>query len=83
MSHDYDPDFSRVKFKINVSGSWASLVTCDTDRMDEVKAACETIAKAGNGAKFKILDADGGEIESYDWDKRGGGVCWHAPRRAS
>lgn len=80
MSHNYDPDFSRVAFKINVSGSWVSLVTCDTDRIDEVKAACETIAKAGKGAKFKILDAAGGEIESYGWDKRNGCYGWYAPK---
>lgn len=67
-------DFGRVAFKVNVSGSWANLVTCDTDRIDEVKAACETIAKAGNGAKFKILDAAGGEIEYYGPNRRGGGL---------
>lgn len=83
MSHDFDPDFTRVTFKINVSGSWASLVTCDTDHIDEVKAACEVIANAGNGAKFKILDSIGGEIESYGYNKRTGLVCWHAPGRAA
>lgn len=77
----FDPDFSRVTFKVNVSGSWANLVTCDTDKIDAVKAACETIAKAGNGAKFKILDAAGGEIESYGWDRRNGCTGWHAPTR--
>lgn len=82
MIRDYDPDFSRVTFKVNVSGSWANLVTCDTDKIDEVKAACETIAKAGNGAKFKILDAVGGEIESYGWDRRNGCTGWHAPKRS-
>lgn len=78
-----DPDCTRVTFKINVSGSWANLVTCDTKRIDEVKAACETIANAGNGAKFKMLDAIGGEIESYGWNKRTGLVCWHATRMMS
>lgn len=81
MSHNFDPDFTSVAFKINVSGSWASLVTCDTGRIDEVKAACETIANAGKGAKFKILDAVGGELESYGYNKRTGLVCWHAPAR--
>ncbi len=78
-----DPDFTRVSFKINVSGSWASLVTCDSELIDEVKAACEAIAKAGNGAKFKILDACGGEIESYGYNKRTGLTCWHQTRRES
>lgn len=64
-----DRDFSRVTFKVNVSGSWANLVTCNTERIDEVKAACETIAKAGNGAKFKILDACGGELEHYGMNR--------------
>ena len=77
----YDPDFSRVTFKVNVSGSWANLVTCDTDRIDDVKAACETIAKAGNGAKFKILDAVGGEIEYYGYDRRNGCTHWAVPAR--
>lgn len=78
-----DPDFTRVTFKINVSGSWANLVTCDTDRIDEVKAACEVIANAGNGAKFKILDAAGGEIESYGYNNHGSGVCrWRLSARA-
>lgn len=83
MSHNSDPDFTRVAFKINVSGSWASLVTCDTGRIDEVKAACETIANAGNGAKFKILDAVGGELESYGYDKRNGCTHWYAPKRGA
>jgi hypothetical protein len=78
-----DPDFTRVTFKINVSGSWANLVTCDSGRIDEVKAACEIIAKAGNGAKFKILDAAGGEIESYGYNKNGSGFCrWRLSARA-
>lgn len=83
MSFDFDPDFSRVAFKINVSGSWATLVTCGTERVDDVKAACEVIANAGNGAKFKILDAAGGEIESYGYNKRTGLVCWRATRRGA
>lgn len=74
-------DFSRVTFKVNVSGSWANLVTCDSERIDDVKAACETIAQAGNGAKFKILDAAGGELESYGYDRRNGCYQWHAPTR--
>lgn len=68
-------DFSRVTFKVNCSGSWANLVACDTKHYDEVKAACAVIAQAG-GVRFKVLDADGGEIECYD---RSNG--WHAPKR--
>jgi hypothetical protein len=75
------PDSSRVTFKINTSGSWANLVTCDAVLIDEVKAACETIALAGNGAKFKILDDAGGEIESYGCDSRKGHTGWRASER--
>ena len=41
-----EPDFSRVTFKVNGSGSWANLATVTTEHYDEVKAACEVIAKA-------------------------------------
>lgn len=78
-----DRDFTRVSFKVNVSGSWANLVTCTTDRIDAVKAACVVLDQAGNGAKFKILDAAGGEIERFDRNTRNGCSDWHAPRRVA
>jgi hypothetical protein len=80
-----DPDFTRVTFKINTSGSWANLVTCSTDQIDEVKASCEKIAKAGvnGGAKFKIVDAAGGEIERYGYNPRSCKTGWHTPGRNS
>lgn len=78
-------DFSTVTFKVNTAGSWANLVGVPTERYDEAKAACTALAKAaGDRVKFKILDAAGGEIESYGYDRAGTGlVCWHAPKRAS
>ncbi|MDO8934209.1 MAG: hypothetical protein Q7U97_17605 [Rhodocyclaceae bacterium] len=74
-----EKDFTRVTFKVNSSGSWANLVTCDAGRYDEVKKACEVIAKAGH-VKFKALDADGGELEYYGSDGRGS-YGWHEPKR--
>ena len=72
-------DFTRVLFKVNAAGSWASLVSCDGHRVDEVKAACAIIAKAGN-VKFKYVDAEGGTIEDYG--PVGYGLYgWHAPKR--
>ena len=73
-----DPDFSKVTFKVNASGSWANLVTCDTARIDEIKKACEVIAK-GTSIKFKYVDADGGTCEVYGWN--GYANCWHEPKR--
>lgn len=61
-----DPDFSKVTFKVNAAGSWATLVHCSTERYDEVKAACAVIAQAsGQRVRFKVVDAEGGEIEFY------------------
>jgi hypothetical protein len=71
-----DPDFSKVTFKVNAAGSWANLVTCDAVRIDEVKKACEVIAK-GSRIKFKYVDADGGTCEVYGWN--GAATCWHEP----
>lgn len=78
-----DPDFSRVTFKVNTAGSWANLVTCDTDRVEEVKAACAIIA-SGSRVKFKYVDACGGTIEEYGPSHRTGLRDWRAPKgRAS
>lgn len=76
-----DPDFSKVTFKVNASGSWANLVTCDVERIDEVKKACEVLAK-GSRIKFKYVDSDGGTIEIYDYVQNGRhGYYWHEPKR--
>lgn len=69
-------DFNQVTFKLNTSGSWANLVTCDSKRIDEVKAACVAIAQAGC-VKFKYVDAAGGTIEEYA-GRLGG---WCEPKR--
>ena len=75
-----EPDFSRVAFKVNASGSWANLVTVSTERYDEVKKACEVIAVAGGKRiRFKALDAEGGTLEEYSYD--GGAYRWHEPKR--
>lgn len=75
-----DKDFSVVTFKVNVSGSWANLCTCPVERIDEVKKACEVIAK-GSHIRFKYLDAAGGTIEQYGYVRDGAGYRWCEPRR--
>lgn len=75
-----EKDFARVTFKVNASGSWATLVGCSTDHYDKVKAACETIANASESRiSFKVVDADGGTLEEYSPVQ--GQRCWHEPKR--
>lgn len=71
-------DSTRVTFKVNTAGSWANLGTCDSDRIDEVKAACEILAGACR-SRFKCVDADGREIEAYVHEA--GHYSWRQPRR--
>lgn len=81
MALTAEKDFSRVQFKVNVAGSWANLVNCQSASYDEVKAACATLARAhgpGLSIKFKALDADGGLLEIYE--SRNGDRGWHPPR---
>lgn len=74
-----EKDFNRAVFKINVAGSWASLVYCHADQYDQVKAACETLASAHRGSiRFKALDAAGDVIEEYS--PVHGISQWHDPR---
>lgn len=76
-----EKDFSLVMFKVNVSGSWANLVYCPADRFNDVKAACEALARAvGGSVRFKAVDADGGVIEQYAPTKPNGKTCWHEPK---
>lgn len=72
-------DFTRVTFKVNAAGSWATLVNCGGDEVDVVKAACAVIAKAGH-VKFKYVDAAGGTIEGYGPDRHGR-YDWRTPKR--
>lgn len=77
-------DFSKVQFKVNCSGSWANLVECNVDDIDEVKSACMTIAKAASGSriKFKYVDAESGTIEECSYLTNGiHGYAWYEPRR--
>lgn len=78
-----DRDFYTVTFKVNVSGSWAHLLVCPVDRLDAVKAACETLAATHRGSiKFKYVDEAGGTIEAYS-RTRFGACQWHEPMRGS
>lgn len=77
-------DFSKVQFKMNAAGSWQNLVKCNADHIEEVKAACLSIAKAAGGSrlKFKYVDAEGGAIEECSWLTNGiHAYGWHEPRR--
>lgn len=75
-----DKDFSRVHFKVNVSGSWSSLCNCSAEQFEEVKAACDVLVKHHNGRiRFKALDADGGVIEQYSPTGSNGASRWHEP----
>lgn len=75
-----DKDFSKVLFKVNTSGSWANLCTCPVERIEEVKKACEVIAR-GSHIRFKYLDAEGGIIEQYSYLQNGVyGYRWHEPK---
>lgn len=74
-------DFSRVTFKVNAAGSWATLVPCDAERIEEIKKACAVIGAASGGrVTFKMVDAEGGTIEQYGavgYGRHG----WYEPRR--
>lgn len=75
-----EKDFSRVMFKVNVSGSWANVCYCPAARYDEAKVACEELARCHGGSiRFKVVDADGGVIELYGPTKPSGVYGWHAP----
>ncbi|MFN4325211.1 MAG: hypothetical protein ACK4FP_04925 [Azonexus sp.] len=73
-----------LQIKVNVSGSWANLVTCSPKRLGEVKAACEALAAAHLGAiSFKVVDNDQGiTTEQFSQPPRAGEPHgWYIPRR--
>lgn len=76
-----DKDFTRIQIKVNVSGSWANLINCNSQDEKAVKAACEALAKFHRGSiRFKVLDADGGVIEQYGPMPPNGFYRWHEPK---
>lgn len=77
-----DPDFGKVALKLNASGSWCNVGVFRVDDYDRVKTACLILAECATGRlKFKLVDAEGGELEVLDckqlgflnWRKTGGG----------
>ena len=57
---------ARLYTKINVSGSWASLVVCEEERIEAVKSACEALAAESVGRMaFKITDGLGNTWQEY------------------
>lgn len=72
-----------LQIKVNVSGSWANLVSCAPKRLGEVKVACEQLATAHLGPiAFKVIDTDRGiTVEQFSNPPRTGEPYgWHAPR---
>lgn len=72
------------QIKVNVSGSWANLVSVAPKRLGEVKAACEQLAVAHLGPiAFKVIDTDRGlTIEQFsNPPKAGEPYGWYQPRK--
>lgn len=72
-----------LQIKVNVSGSWANLLTFSSSRLGEVKAACEHLASAQLGPiAFKVIDGDtGATVEQFTQPPRAGEPHgWHTPR---
>lgn len=65
--------------KINAAGSWANVLRCRPEQLPAVRDACEILVGAAESRiKFKLLDADGIEVEQIDSTRTG----WRpAPRR--
>lgn len=71
-----------LQIKVNVAGSWASLVTVSPKRLGEAKAACEQLAAAHLGSiAFKVVDGDTGDaVEKFSQPPRAGEPHgWYRP----
>lgn len=76
-----DKDFSRVQFRINVSGSWANLINVDGAKYEDAKTLLEKLVAMHDqplSPRLRALDADGGVIEQYGFNN--GQMVWRAPR---
>jgi hypothetical protein len=74
-----DPDFSKVTLKLNASGSWCNVGVFRLDDYDRVKTASLILAECTTGRlKFKLVDAEGGELEFLEC-KQPGGLNWRKP----
>lgn len=73
-----------LQIKVNVSGSWANLVSFAPNRAGEVKAACELLAAHHLGPiAFKCIDGDTGQtLAQFSSIPRAGEPHgWYAPKR--
>lgn len=73
-----------LQIKVNVAGSWASLVTVSPKRLGEAKAACEQLAAAHLGSiAFKVVDGDTGDtVEKFSQPPRANEPHgWYTPRQ--
>lgn len=67
-----DSDFSKVQLKCNTRGSWFNVGRFDTNDYDRIKTACVVLSECAVGRiKFKLIDADGGEIETLQRNNYG------------
>lgn len=71
-----------VQIKVNVSGSWANLVTVSPVRLGEVQEACLQLAANHLGSvSFKAIDSDSGAViaQLNSPAKPGQPHGWHSP----
>lgn len=60
-----EPDFSMITLKANASGSWLTVLRCEVADEATVREAASVLRnKAVGSLKFKLVDAEGGEIAS-------------------
>jgi hypothetical protein len=70
------PDFSKVKLKLNASGSWCNVGVFRLGDYDRVKTACLILAESSTSRlKFKLVDAEEGELELLEY-KLPSGLNW-------
>jgi len=73
-----DPDFGKVKLKLNASGSWCNVGVFWVDDYDRVKTASLILAECATGRlKFKLVDSIGGELEFLEY-KLPDGLKWRS-----
>lgn len=73
---------SRYDIKVNTRGSWGNLVSCPPERLDAVKAACESLAFAlDHGIAFKVIDCKTEQVVALFNNKPRAGQPhgWHVP----
>lgn len=73
-------DFGQATFKVKGADHWFTLLTCDFDHYDEVKARLDGLARAANcQMAIKALDAVGWVIEQWGPLGSDGVFGWSRP----